>query len=381
MRQMTSNNLFIDKLAIPRQRRFHTGVMKALPQISAAIVASASALKRQELIAGYVEVGEQAQAARSGATLAQVGRGILSLNLGRETDSIGVYYAALSLNRLGPSAYGQSNALLSEVADHAPQAFRAKARVAMATNLNILGDAKGALSLYTEAASIANRCQYGASHPLFNVHLQGAIICSADGDHRGSLASLRNMASLAHEVGKQLPALLHLYYNNLAVQLVANGHVEEARRASRILLASPFLSAYPEWQRTIVAVVDARTHRSRSPFVSVGAERCDATAPSNVLDFPSNSERMTASAQSAPDSVGGNGARLLKFRQRRSPVRASGCEQPLSRPDLAPNQVRTLSFQQKQALFLKLILSDDITEREIDQLLHFAHSMGSHREN
>jgi tetratricopeptide (TPR) repeat protein len=320
----------------------YRGAAGLIPQLSAAAFINAERSRSHELMARYIEIGEQAQAARNGPVLAQVSREILSLNLLDEAESVGMYYAALSLNRRGPAAYPQANRLLREVADHGPQIFRAKARVALGTNLSILGDTKGGLSLYAEAGRVANRCQHGTLRPLFHVQIQRAHIMGAEGNHQGAVACLRSLSGLAHAVGTSTPALLHQYYNNLAWELVSNGEVEEARSLSRVLADSPFLPVYPEYKKTLAALEDS-AERGQRPFVWVGNSEPALSVPP---DSRSGAEALAALPQAGFPDSGCNRVNAPKLRTGKNPVQANS-DRPFSQQDLAAAYVRKSAFRRR----------------------------------
>jgi hypothetical protein len=66
------------------------------------------------------------------------------------------------------------------------------------------------------------------------------------------------------------------------VELAEAGHIEEARNASRVALASPFASAYPEWRETWQDVL-SRGYRTARSFVSLN---CRTLNVGNVLLLP-----------------------------------------------------------------------------------------------
>jgi hypothetical protein len=78
--------------------------------------------------------------------------------------------------------------------------------------------------------------------------LHSAMIKHDNGDYRGSLADIGKLGPLATQIGLELPAVLHNYYNSIAVLLAANDKPNEASGFSGVLLTSPFRGEYPEWQ-------------------------------------------------------------------------------------------------------------------------------------
>jgi hypothetical protein len=290
MRHTAKSSFLIRDLTGCDPRQAHPGVIRVIPHISAAALVNAASSSHRKL-AESIRLGEKAQAVRSAEGLSRASQDILDLPLGKIADSIGGYYHALFLNRQGPEASAEADNILTDVADHGPLLFRAKACVAMATSLRDAGDSKAALEVYTEAAQIAESCGHGGLHPIFVVAFQHALIKYDHGDFRGALADIEKLEPLASHVGLELPAVLHSYYNNLAAFLIADGRAAEATRFSEVLLSSPFRSAYPEWQRTC-ADLDRKTRSRPSSFVVIGKP------------FTGEPDAVTEGARELPESCG-----------------------------------------------------------------------------
>jgi hypothetical protein len=250
IRQADNTKLFIRHLGGSDLRLPSCGVAELIAHLSVARIGKAAASASQKLLARYIHLGETGQTLRDEDALAQAGQGILDLPLGKEVRAVGLYYKGLHLNRRGKIAFPEANRLLSQAADQGPLLFRSKALVAAGTNLYYAGDLQLASELYAEAFDMAGRCSRAALHPQFLILFQGALIKYDQGDHAGALADFEKLKPLALHIGAERPALLHSYYNNLAVSLAANGRKEEARSYCAILANSPFLQVRPEWKAT-----------------------------------------------------------------------------------------------------------------------------------
>src|SRR5689334_7833440 len=86
-------------------------------------------------------------------------------------------------------------------------------------------------------------------------HLGIAIYKSREGFHQQPLGDLENLYMLAHYAQ---PVVFFDYLNSLAVELGAVGRKDEARNIMRVVLASPFIHAYPEWRETAEDLRPAR---------------------------------------------------------------------------------------------------------------------------
>jgi tetratricopeptide (TPR) repeat protein len=96
---------------------------------------------------------------------------------------------------------------------------------------------------YREAAELSPQLTLEAFRNI-------AIIESIDGNHKGSLRELERLLPLALSVRASQPTLCLDHYNSLAVELCEAGRIQEAGVVSRIVLASPYAFAYPEWRET-----------------------------------------------------------------------------------------------------------------------------------
>jgi hypothetical protein len=265
MRERDNITLFTGDLSTYSPRLCNRGAVKLFPRLFVPAIADAA----HDRLAEYVEYGEQWQALRSPEGLADIARRILSLPLGSQAHWIGKYYQALSDGRSGVQSITHVMQSLAEVADNAPPLFKAKALIALATWVRLSGDNKVASSLYSEATKIARRNNTGTTHPIYIAGLQTATIKHFDGDHSSFLDGLRRLEPLARYLGLKYPAMLHQYYNNVAVALAANGEIEEAQSYCNLLLSSPFLAAYPEWRRTCADIAQ-KTRTPTGSIISLG---------------------------------------------------------------------------------------------------------------
>ncbi|HMG35401.1 MAG TPA: hypothetical protein VKM94_15790, partial [Blastocatellia bacterium] len=90
------------------------------------------------------------------------------------------------------------------------------------------------------------------------------------------------------------------YHNALAVELGELGRLNEAKAALAVALASPFASAYPEWNETRLELEARRTAATHS-IVAVHLP-ADALVEGQVHPIPDRSEsaRSIAKVQTRP---------------------------------------------------------------------------------
>ncbi|HXG67233.1 MAG TPA: hypothetical protein VNO70_19175, partial [Blastocatellia bacterium] len=102
------------------------------------------------------------------------------------------------------------------------------------------------------------------AYTLISTQKMIAVCKGLDGDHHGALKILENLFPIANSVRWPQPQIYFDYLNSCAVELAEVGRLEEARRFSQIVLASPFSPAYPEWGETLAEITEKARRASRS---------------------------------------------------------------------------------------------------------------------
>jgi tetratricopeptide (TPR) repeat protein len=104
------------------------------------------------------------------------------------------------------------------------------------------GDLEAAFSFYLEAlktsSSVSDRIALSRTI---------AVLKATEGFHK---AALRDLENLLPAIRYAEPLAYFEMLNSYAVELSEAGRKREARSVSRIVMASPFAFAYPEWQET-----------------------------------------------------------------------------------------------------------------------------------
>jgi hypothetical protein len=296
MKQRVKSGFFIGYLDRFGRRRSRTGAAIVRRQAPAMWLASGLRYENRREVARLTRTGENAQSVRCAAELERVGQEIQDIALDPGDRWVGKYYCALAMNRRGPEGYPEANEILEQVADWATGIYRAKARVALATNVVWTGDHKGARSLYREAAQMTRSFQHGTLSAAVSIRFQTAIIKHLEGDHDGALRQLEDMRPLAWQIAREHPALWHSYCNGLAVTLAACGRLDEARHYSNIVRHSPFAGAYPEWGRTCAALDLIKAQQLSRSTIYVGHK--DFTV-AEMQAGPESVEPVTSAVQPA----------------------------------------------------------------------------------
>jgi tetratricopeptide (TPR) repeat protein len=104
------------------------------------------------------------------------------------------------------------------------------------------GNSEAALSFYTEAMKTSPSV---SDYIVLSRSI--AVLKSTEGFHESALKDLENLLPI---IRHSEPLVYFDVLNSYAVELGAVGRNEEAKNVSSIVLASPFIHAYPEWQET-----------------------------------------------------------------------------------------------------------------------------------
>ena len=134
------------------------------------------------------------------------------------------------------------------------QRYKAKALISLAVIEAHRGDYTSELAYYNEALKYAD-------NPSSKIDiLRGiAAVKAKEGFNKQSLRDLERMWPLVRYGDLKV---YHDYLNSYAVELLEAGRIEEAGNISRIVLASPYAFAYPEWRETGQEIA-GRGYRSR----------------------------------------------------------------------------------------------------------------------
>ncbi|HVF91258.1 MAG TPA: hypothetical protein VNH22_14420 [Blastocatellia bacterium] len=169
-----------------------------------------------------------------------------------QAQSAGLWYQAISDYKAGKTA--QAAATLDGLVNRPEAAprFRARALQSLGTIHYWSGDAESARLLYMESARYIR-----GSAPLDAYTFAQALILHSysrglDGESRQAVKELLSLEKLVKTIGE--PLLTATYCNNIAVELLELGHVNEAAFYSRVACLSPFVNAHTEWKDTALEI-------------------------------------------------------------------------------------------------------------------------------
>jgi tetratricopeptide (TPR) repeat protein len=191
---------------------------------------------------------------------------ILSLHPIKEYQLIGEYYLGWCAYRNGIDVQSVFEKVLET-----SQTYKTKALWSLAAIESGKGNYEGELKYFAESLKYAT--DFSTRIDLVRAI---AVVKSKEGFPRHALKDLENLIPYLR-FAKPLTRTDCL--NSLAFELCEAGRIEEAQNVCRIVLASPFVFAYPEWRETGDGIA-IRGYKFRSSV------RLKTVIPRNVLNFP-----------------------------------------------------------------------------------------------
>jgi hypothetical protein len=286
------------------------------------------AVSFHELGNGLIRYVEHAQAIRQVEHVQEAGQLLANLPL-KEYQAIGQYYLAWCDYRNNVDA----RETLEHIAEHGPVIYRARALQSLAAIGALKQDYTSELSWLVESLKI-----YPSVEALRGI----AIVKAKEGFNSTALKDLESLLPLART---SQPVVFYSWLNSLATELGEAGRKDEARNISRIVLASSFAPAYPEWQETAQDLKEP----SRS-FVSV---------PS-IEPEPVEIETIEAHHASEPEQP----ATILSF------PKLKEAPQPQKPERLSPQEVADLTLNDMRELILAAIKTGAIQESQYIKMMN-----------
>lgn len=197
---------------------------------------------------GLLRTAEYAASIRDKETLSQIGARLSTMP--GVYSELGELLRALAMN--GPGSRVLADAVFQGLTESQSQTIRARAMLALGSNYLEAGCSAQALAFYQKAAQI-NTC------PL-NLFCSTLMTIAAQS---GGLDELNRLSGLARYIGRVFPAYQCEYLNSVAVGLHEAGHSEEAGKLIKLVITSPFASAYPEWGETASEIERSQSTRAQ----------------------------------------------------------------------------------------------------------------------
>ena len=225
----------------------------------------------QDLGRRLVRQAEIAQAFRQTERLNDITSILINLPI-REYQLIGEYYKGWCAHRAGEDARPIFERVLEQ-----SKIYKVNVLMSLGASEASRGNYDLELGYFTEALRITK-------NPSLIVETSRAIavVKAKEGFHKQAVKDFEN---LYHLVRNADPNFYYQYLNSYAVELGEVGRIEEAQNICRIILASPYAFAYPEWRETWQDLA-LRGYKSRS------AVRVTQTIPKNLLYLPEGERKI-----------------------------------------------------------------------------------------
>jgi len=314
-----------------------------------------------------VNLAEQAYGLRQLDKLEDLSQALLALPLPSQYTSAARYFRGLELVRRRDLDAAKS--VFEAVAADPPHRFTARAIQSLGVTFHARGDLESALKLYVEAGCRAvHKGRVDPVTALFT-RMNIAVLKSQNGDHHGALSDLEQMSPLARSVGSLHAPAYYDYLNSVAVELGEVGRLNEAARASRIVISTSFADAYPEWRQTFDEISSRGRRAShsavavRQPIVKTRSIQEPVGESHNLVRLPLT-ERSTLETL-VPTSSGAR-ARILDFQRWKTTIKPSS----VSPADWITSEQRSgMTTGEKMIRLMDLISRDETDDDTIDRIL------------
>jgi tetratricopeptide (TPR) repeat protein len=266
----TPNNFFID-VSLKFQAEFYQRLFKRVSSF-------------KELGNELIRIAEYQQAFRRYDVVNEVAQILINLPL-ENYKTIGQYYLGLCEYRTGIDPID----IFEHVAETAPSKYRVLAMHSLAAIGTRKEDHDFQLFWLLESLKIA---------PSIQAFRGVAILKAIEGNHR---AAIKDFEKYLHLSRYAEPLVYYDFLNSYAVELGEAGRKDEARNIIKHVLASPFASAYPEWQDTARDLREPNRSFVAFPFVESKFVKIEPAAhPSSIETQPEPPTKVLAFP--APDS-------------------------------------------------------------------------------
>jgi tetratricopeptide (TPR) repeat protein len=255
----------------------------------------------------------------------------------REYQLIGQYYLVWCNCRESVFKAGALESLIGQTQTYKVQVLSSRAAIEV-----YQGKLEAALYFYSEALKASP-----AISEYISVRLGIATLKGREGFHQSALKDMENLVPI---LGYAEPRLYFDMLNSYATELGAVGRLDEARNVSRIVIASPFTFAYPEWRETAEDLKQAR----RS-MVTVGQIH------SNVLAMPER-EHGEPSLQPKP-------ARVLSYAKGKKKMDKKDKDEKIQK------SIDEMNFKDLGFKLLELITTNQADEEQMRLIVAFAMSL------
>lgn len=171
------------------------------------------------------------------------------MNLSPRSEFAGQYFQALSISQHGSNKSEEAEQIYKRLAQDAPPAVQSAAIFALGLNALQSNQLDEASRLLTESYKLAS-ASHSAPLTTLQVQVEFSTIYSLQGDHQTSALILENALPTMFQIGRLFPGYVMSQLNNYAYELNLLGDYQKASHIMGSVLASPYVSIFPEFQET-----------------------------------------------------------------------------------------------------------------------------------
>lgn len=321
----------------------------------------------EELAQRLIVVADRAYAMRRMETVEHVCHVLMNLPMSHRYESIWQYYAGLCLVR--QKQFDNARKLFEYVVEKAPAQHRTKAIMSLGSVYFYNGDFQTALPIYIEAGKCAVSGNVLDPFAALTTNRMIAVLKSIDGNHRGALDDLEKLFPLAASVSRWNGPLFCDFLNSYSVELTEVGRLEEAANVMRLVLASPYANAYPEWRETGEEIERRgyRLPRSKVVFTKQIPE------PDNLLFLPERAEESDSTHNPFQQS-----AIVFNFHKWKNKMGKKSNGDSKDKP--GSEDRRNMSTSQRLVRILSSIDSE-MTDEELDSIIDLIDEIKARRKD
>jgi hypothetical protein len=259
--------------------------------------------------------------------------------------AIGHYFLGVAANSGGNGDQDEAKRLFELVVSTAPDAYKVKSTLSLGSIAIRRKDFDSAMRCFQETTRAGN---------LSVASLQAikavSVIKAMEGSHPQAVKDLESILPVI----RYAPA--HICFdilNSYAVELGEVGRKDEARNIMRVVLASPFAHAYPEWRETAQEL-----NPSRRSMVTVGQIH------SNVLAMPERESDEQPSIQPKP-------ARVLSYAKWKKKMDKKDKDEKIQK------SIEEMNFKDLGFKLLEIITTNQADEEQMRLIVAFAMTLFS----
>jgi tetratricopeptide (TPR) repeat protein len=226
-------------------------------------------------------IARHAYFARQMDTVEQASQLMLALPLSKELKSVAQYYQAICAWKQGNA--DAAHQIFSYAIDKVSRQYQAQGLLTVGAIYFGQAEYETALPYYLAAARAAREGDlliFVASQKMT------AVVQSIYGDHQQALNNLERLFPAVRTIAKDYPGVYYEFLNSYAVELGEVGRIAEAQKVCETVLASPFVTANPQFAQTRDELAAKRTAATPSVIAVPAVPEIASSAQAQVEPEP-----------------------------------------------------------------------------------------------